>query len=99
VRWCDHVVGIYNYGEPMLRTISEIAEGDTCICSAPMCAEHGKQIGHVTGEEPETVDMCPAHHAGFGGDVIDWTRSREQLEEMRREAWAQCRRLGFCIVR
>lgn len=97
VRWCDHVVGIYNRGERTLRPLAEIEAGDVAVCSAPMCAAHGKQLGHISGPEPETLDVCPAHHDISSG-AADWTRSREQLEAMRQQAWAECRRLGFRVV-
>jgi hypothetical protein len=45
------------------RSDGTIIMADVCTCDAEFCAGHGRQLGHIGGEAPDTFDACFEHMA------------------------------------
>jgi hypothetical protein len=78
---CDQVIG---FGR---RKDNTIIMNEPFICSAPMCDLHARRVGHISGREPDTIDMCPVHaDHGLGGIGFDRLVESEVGAEKARRA-------------
>lgn len=59
VAWCDEWLGCVPVMDGDRECISFATE--QFLCDAPMCVEHQIVYGRVCGDEPDTLDVCPAH--------------------------------------
>jgi hypothetical protein len=57
-----------------------------------MCAEHIKQIGHISGRVPDSIDRCPYHVEHGDISLKDAVGFADEVEPRRREIHAKIRR-------
>lgn len=70
------------------------------LCSAPMCVEHGKKIGHVCfrSGDADTIDRCPYHaeqDVGLRHHPDTIPKTEKEAEAVRRLVAADARRSRF----
>lgn len=73
--------------------------GKSWTCDAPMCAEHAHQIGHVCGEEPDSIDRCPYHTEHAEQPMEELVMFEQEADARRREVHADIRRAFLRLER
>lgn len=66
--------------------------GKSWTCDAPMCDEHGQQVGHICGQEPDSIDKCPHHLEHPEKPLRNLVMFEREAEGSRREVYANIRR-------
>jgi hypothetical protein len=54
-------------------------------CDASMCNACAKRVGHVCGDEPDSIDVCPEHADWPSVDLNRLANSALDTERIRRE--------------
>lgn len=67
-------------------------------CDAPMCAEHALTVGHMSGNEPETIDYCPYHVDQPRRPLKELIMFEREAERRRREIHAEIRRARMALA-
>ena len=104
VRYCDAVIGIEPKGaiRDSAGNVASLLAGldsEQWTCDSPMCADHAKQIGWISGSEPESIDRCP-HHLKHGEKPMrDLIMFADEAEKKRREVHAEIMRSRMRLER
>jgi hypothetical protein len=98
--WCDRLATVYCdavIGCIRPDIIDSIDNVTMLTCDAPMCNKHRRKVGHVCGEDPDTIDRCPAH---ANSNPPRWREIREQAAaaEIRRQVSIDARRSRIARV-
>jgi hypothetical protein len=91
---CDRLIGCERRKSDNTLIVDE---GYTC--DAELCRAHAKQIGHMCGGKPDTIDVCPVHVDGLGGDLSKLATTKAGAEKVRREIRATALRSRIRMVR
>lgn len=62
-------------------------------CDAPMCADHGKRVGFISGSDPDSIDHCPYHCEHTERDMDTQVILPSEAEQRRRDIYASIKRL------
>jgi hypothetical protein len=97
IRYCDAVIGVEAMGATRDKSGNVTGlltglDGRQWTCDAQMCVEHAKQVGHICGEEPESIDHCPHHTMLHERPMKDLVMFADEAEARRREVHAEIRR-------
>ncbi len=97
IRYCDAVIGFEATGATRDKDGSVTGlltglDGRQWTCDAPMCADHARQVGHVCGEDPDSIDHCPHCTAHSERQMKDMVMFAGEAEARRREVHAEIRR-------
>lgn len=97
VRYCDAVIGVEIKGALRDKSGNVTGllaglDGEQWTCDAPMCAEHTRQVGHICGEDPDSIDHCPHHAAHPERPMKELLMFADEAEARRREVHAEIRR-------
>jgi hypothetical protein len=106
IRYCDAPIGFIargchrdkNGAITLLAGSDETGDYGMHTCDAPMCAKHVKQIGHISGKNPESIDRCPYHVAHGDPDLKDAVCFPDEVEPMRRKIYAEIRRAQLGVA-
>ena len=103
-RWCDAALAMVSAGvrKPKNRPAYEVTSIDAMLsgsykCDAPFCAKHGRVVGFVCGEDPDTIDHChyhAQHHEAVRVPIL----MLEDIEVLRTDLHARIRREQFSVV-
>lgn len=91
-RLCDRVIGFHR------RHNGTIILDEGFTCDAEMCCGHTRSVGHVSGEEPDTIDRCPFHSADDREGLGSYLESGAECEALRRRIKAYAARSQFKTV-
>jgi len=93
VRLCDVLIGCERR-----KSSNTLIVGEPYTCDAAFCADHGRQIGHVCGNEPDSIDAC-CEHRGIGAVRLpDLATSKEASDKVRSAIRAKARRQLMRLV-
>jgi len=93
-KYCDAVIGIDPVDEQMRVGLLNVQR----TCDAPMCRHHGRQVGWVCGQDPDSIDRCP-YHADVGHKKLEGlVMVKSESERKRREIHAAIRRENFMTI-
>ncbi len=97
VRYCDAVIGFEAVDATRDRSgnvtgLLHGLGGRMWTCDAPMCAEHGRQVGFVCGTEPDSIDHCQHHAEHQEKPMAELVMFEHEAEARRREVHAEIRR-------
>lgn len=96
-RYCDAVIGVEARGavrnkQGGVDALLAGLDGEMWTCDAPMCDDHARQVGRISGKEPESIDHCP-HHITHGEEIFkEIVMFKDEAEKKRRNAHAEIRR-------
>lgn len=95
-RYCDAAIGFEAVGalRDKAGNVTGLLTGNgkSWTCDAPLCGEHAKMVGHVSGQEPDTIDLCPHHTEHPERPMRDLVIFECEAEGRRREVHAEIRR-------
>lgn len=96
VRYCDAVIGfeaVDAIRDKAGNVVGLLAGSDTMwTCDAPMCAEHTRQVGHICGKDPDSIDHCPYHIEHEEHSMKKLVMFEHEAETIRRKVHAGIRR-------
>lgn len=94
--YCDAAIGFEAVGAIRDKAGNVTAllagGGKSWTCDAPMCAEHAKMIGHVSGSQPDTIDRCPYHAEHRERPMKELVMFEHEALARRRQVHAEIRR-------
>jgi hypothetical protein len=93
-RLCDVLIGCERR-----KSDNTLIHDEAYLCSAEFCMEHGRQLGHISGEEPDTIDACCEHGGLSAVPVRELAASAEASERVRRNIRAKALRQRMRLVR
>lgn len=110
IRYCDAPIGwlathLQRAGPsltaPLAPCVGSGPDGHPVMytCDAALCAEHTKQVGYVSGSQPDSIDYCPHHVANPGTHRCEPLLLDGEHEQVRREIHAAVRRGRMAVVR
>jgi len=93
---CDAPIGFEAVGAARDKTgkvtVLLAGSGSSWTCDAPMCDEHRRQIGHVCGKEPDSIDRCPYHYTNHGQPLRELVIFESEVAAVRRKVRAEINR-------
>lgn len=97
VRYCDAVIGIepvnaQRGGDGSVTGLLAGLESKQWTCDAPMCDNHGRQVGWICGIEPDGIDHCPYHVSSGEEEIRHLIMFALEAEKKRRYIHAAIRR-------
>lgn len=105
IRWCDAPILFLARGCSRTAGVTTLLAGHDehgdmgmHTCSAAMCAEHVRQVGHISGTQPDSIDRCPYHIQHGDPKLKDCVGFASEVEPRRREIYAAIRRARVAAI-
>jgi hypothetical protein len=92
---CDALIGCERRKSDNTLIIDE-----TYTCDAELCRGCAIHRGHISGEEPDSIDVCPAHReeAIGGAKLAELATTKVEVGRIRRDIYAAARRSRLRVV-
>lgn len=100
IRYCDAPIAFLARGGirekdgryTLLAGSDDNGDFGMSTCDAPMCAAHTRQIGHISGTRPDSIDRCPYHIEHGDPSLRDAVCFSDEVEPRRLLIHAEIRR-------